>query len=126
MNTIDIAMKAIRNILVSINGLPGSVNSLLKIIFTSLRSFTRKKIQAKLTMAKVVIQRRRFAIENPSETFLILSPYIIRSITMQAPCNAPHITKAYAAPCHSPLIVNTTIVLSTQRALLHRLPPSGK
>ena len=92
-NTNAIAKNAIASVLVSRNGIPGSVNIFLKIVITSPRSLTRKNTQAKLTMVKVSIKRRRFAIENLSEICLIFSPYTNRSITIQAPCMAPHIIK---------------------------------
>lgn len=126
MKTIAIATKAIKSVLVSRKGFPGSENIFLKISITSPKSFTRKNIHAKLTIENVTITLRRFANEKLSEMFFILSPYIIRSITIQAPCIAPHIIKVYAAPCHKPDTVNTIIVLIIQRALLHRLPPNGK
>lgn len=92
-NTRNANINAYTIVSASTNGIPGSVNIFLKMVITSPRSLTRKNIQAKLTMVKVNISLSRFAIENLSESCLIFSPYTNRSITIQAPCIAPHIIK---------------------------------
>src|SRR5678815_4140248 len=96
----------------------------------SAREAARKKIQAKVTRAKVVRAARanfrrgaRSRCVSAERRFQIGSVRIER--TRYAPCKAPQITYVQAAPCHKPLIRKVMNRLKTQRRLGTRLPPRG-